>query len=304
MISFRYHIVSLVAVFLALAVGIVVGTTALNGPVTSDLRNQVNGLKDDRSQLAEQVKTLQGRVDDAEQFASTFGAQLVQGTLSDSDVLVVALPGASSGMLDGVHTQLANAGAKITGQLELAASFTDPAQGNSINSLATGSGHPIGLTLPETSDPGQLGGALLAYVLLGLGESTDLNTVLSGFSGLHMITSDPASIEPAKTVVVVGSGSKPKGSYAGKSELDLVTALAKKGGHVVVAGDANSAKADGIVALIRNGAAAATVSTVDNVDTAIGQVSTTLAVVGADATQIGHYGTAAGAETLFPTIAK
>ena len=31
MIDFRYHIVSIIAVFLALAVGIVVGTTALNG---------------------------------------------------------------------------------------------------------------------------------------------------------------------------------------------------------------------------------------------------------------------------------
>ena len=40
-ISFRYHLVSIVAVFLALALGIVVGTTALNGPITKDLRNQV-----------------------------------------------------------------------------------------------------------------------------------------------------------------------------------------------------------------------------------------------------------------------
>ncbi len=97
MISFRYHIVSLVAVFLALAVGIVVGTTALNGPITTDLRNQVNGLKSDRSQLADQVKALQGQVDDAGQFAATFGSQLVAGTLADTKVLMVALPGAPTG---------------------------------------------------------------------------------------------------------------------------------------------------------------------------------------------------------------
>ena len=83
MISFRYHIVSIVAVFLALALGIVVGTTALNGPVTSDLRHQVNGLKTDRSELADQVKALQGQVDTAGQFATTFGVatrrRLAQG---------------------------------------------------------------------------------------------------------------------------------------------------------------------------------------------------------------------------------
>ena len=49
MISFRYHLVSIIAVFLALALGIVVGTTALNGPITTDLRKQVNTLKSDRS---------------------------------------------------------------------------------------------------------------------------------------------------------------------------------------------------------------------------------------------------------------
>ena len=42
MISFRYHLVSIVGVFLALAVGIVVGTTALNGPITKDLRHKLD----------------------------------------------------------------------------------------------------------------------------------------------------------------------------------------------------------------------------------------------------------------------
>lgn len=77
MISFRYHVVSLVGVFLALALGIVIGTTALNGPVTSDLRHQVDDLKKQRSSLATQNKDLQGQVDTAGQFATTFGSQIV-----------------------------------------------------------------------------------------------------------------------------------------------------------------------------------------------------------------------------------
>ena len=38
MINFRYHVVSLTAVFLALAIGLVVGTAALNGPVADSLK--------------------------------------------------------------------------------------------------------------------------------------------------------------------------------------------------------------------------------------------------------------------------
>ena len=243
-ISFRYHIVSLVAIFLALAVGIVVGTTALNGPVTHDLRNQVNDLQSQRSQLANRVKVLQGQVDNAGQFATTFGSRLVAGSLTGQKVLVVALPGASTGIQDGVSTELTAAGASITGRVQLSASFIDPAQGSSIVTLAT-STHPFGLSLPETNDAGKLGGALLGYVLLGKGNDTDLKTVLSGFSGLHMISSDPAGVEAADTVVVLGAGSLAKAAYAGRSESDLVSALSTAGGTVVVAGDSGSATGNG-----------------------------------------------------------
>ena len=44
MIDFRYHLVSLIAVFLAVALGIVIGTTALNQPILADIKNQVTAL--------------------------------------------------------------------------------------------------------------------------------------------------------------------------------------------------------------------------------------------------------------------
>ena len=46
------------------------------------------------------------------------------------------------------------------------------------------------------------------------------------------------------------------------------------------------------------------VSTVDDVNSAFGQVSTTLALVGALKGQSGHYGTQNGADALFPTPAR
>ena len=48
MIDFRYHLVSLIAVFLAVALGIVIGTTQLNGPLTDNLQGQVTALQDDK----------------------------------------------------------------------------------------------------------------------------------------------------------------------------------------------------------------------------------------------------------------
>jgi hypothetical protein len=303
-ISFRYHLVSIVAVFLALALGIVVGTTALNGPITTDLRKQVNTLKSDRTSLANQVKSLQGQVADAGQFASSFGAQLVKGTLTKQSVLLIGLPGARSSVEDGITKQIEAAGGKLSGHLELTDAYIDPRRASDITSLVTSGVHPIGLTLPEVSDAGQLGGALLAFVLLGKGERTDLSQVLGGFSELHMV-SVAGNVGPSTTVVVVGTGPLTSANYAAAAELALVSALQQAGGHVVVAGDSGSASQSGVVASVRgaNGDRA-TVSTVDNADDAIGQVSTVLALADITKSAVGHYGTAKNADALFPSPTK
>lgn len=51
MIDFRYHLVSLVAVFLALAVGIILGAGPLADPIGDTLTGQVDKLREDRNQL-------------------------------------------------------------------------------------------------------------------------------------------------------------------------------------------------------------------------------------------------------------
>jgi hypothetical protein len=296
-ISFRYHIVSIVAVFLALALGIVVGTTALNGPITKDLRNQVNDVKKQRDTLAAEVKRLQGQVDDAGQFASTYGAQLVANSLAGRNVLEI--------VQDGLSQQVTAAGGKISGRVTITKAYLDPSRGAGVNSLATGPAHPIGWTAPETSEADQLGGSLLAYVLLGRGERTDLTQVLGGFSELHMLSVEGQDITPSTTVVVLGHGSMPAKDYGGTAELSLVAALARAGGHVVVAGDGASASQDGLVSLVRKSKPnRAAVTTVDDADSAFGQVSAVLALAGASKGLIGHYGTEQGADALFPAPSK
>lgn len=304
MISFRYHLVSVVAVFLALALGIIIGTTALNGPITTDLRKQVNTLKSDRTSLANQVKALQTQVGDASDFAAAYGPSIVANTLDKQNVLVVAMPGASSTTRDGIEKELGQAGAKVTGRITLQPSYVDQRRGNDIVSLAT-TNHPICVTLPEVSDPGQLGGAVLAGVLLGHCQKTDLDSVVAGFSSLHMLSVDDSSIQGSTTVVVIGTGSLSQGDYAAGMELSFVTALQQAGGHVVVAGNSASATQAGLVASVRaSNDDKQAVATVDNADTAIGQVSTILALLNALNSNIGHYGTAKTADSLFPNPSK
>jgi len=304
-ISFRYHLVSLIAVFLALALGIVVGTTALNGPITKDLRNQVNDAKAERDALAAQVHRLQGQVGDAGQFASTYGSQLVAGTLTGKQVLEVILPGASSDMIDGISTQVTAAGGKVSGRVTITNSYLDPSGGTGIVALATGGSRPLGWTAPETNEADQVGGSLLAYVLLGHGQSTDLTQVLAGFAGLHMVSTGGQDITPSTLVVVFAHGGLGSRDYAGTAEESLVSAMASQGGHVVVAGDNASASQGGLISKVRSSKDdRATVCTVDNANNAFGQVSTVLALAGSEQGSIGQYGTDQSADALFPAPAK
>lgn len=305
MISFRYHLVSIVAVFLALALGIVVGTTALNGPITKDLRHQVNDAKKQRDALADQVKVLQGQVDDAGQFASTYGNQLVAGSLTGKKILEISLPGVPSDMQDGLSQQVSAAGGQISGRVTLTKTYLDPSRGVGITALATGSAHPIGWTAPETSNADELGGSLLAYVLLGHGQKTDLTQVLGGFAALHMLSLAGQDTTPSTTVIVLGHGGIRAGDYAGRAETSLVSALVAAGGHVVVAGNKDSADQGGLVSLVRSSRALhGGVSTVDNADDGFGQVSAVLALAGANRGLIGHYGTEQGADALYPAPPK
>src|SRR6202000_3268654 len=108
-------------------------------------------------------------------------------------------------------------------------------------------------------------------------------------STLHLITSDPASISASKNVLVLTAGGGTNSSYASQIGLDLVQALGLKSGKVVVGGDAAAASSSGVIGLLRASTSKDTVSSVDNADTAVGQVSATLAMAHAVNGQVGQY---------------
>src|SRR5215213_10131101 len=93
MINLRYHIVSLVAVFLALGMGILVGTTVIDRVTVEalsakldDVRGSVGAIEGQNRQLADQVKIGRDFADQARDLA-------VRGGLKDVPVLVVAVAG-------------------------------------------------------------------------------------------------------------------------------------------------------------------------------------------------------------------
>ena len=309
MIDFRYHIVSIVAVFLALAVGIVLGTTALNGPVLTDLRGRVNGLAADKRGLEGQVRDLRAQVDGNEKFATTIAPTVVAGRLTNDSVLLLSAPGAPTDARDALATTLRQAGAVVTGRVRLRGEYVAPDKAVVIDDLVTRLA-PAGLALP-TGDVGSRAGtelaAALSYPLGGpRGLTPDaVDSVIAGFREAGLLTIDGADPTAAPLVVVVAGAAPVKASdddrRAAAVLLRLVDALARRGSATVVVGPRTAADDGGLIDALRSDPQVSTLaSSVDAVDTSAGRVTTVLALAGRLRGEVGQYGIGRDATAALP----
>jgi hypothetical protein len=116
-LSFRYHLVSIVAVFLALALGVLVGTTVVNQSVIDDLERRTNAAVDNADQLRGQVAALQEEVETWSAFGVEIEPLMVGNVLAGRTVVIVTLEGVDVAQVDGIRRVLQQSGATVAGIL-------------------------------------------------------------------------------------------------------------------------------------------------------------------------------------------
>jgi hypothetical protein len=307
-IGFRYHVVSLAAVLLAVALGVLLGATELSGAAGDDLRDQVRTLDRANDGLETKLKAADARATADDAVTTAIAPKLLAGTLRNAKVVLIGTPQATDAVTDGVSTALERAGAKVTGRVQLTDDYADPRRAADARSYVTGGGQPAGFQLPESEDAGVLSGALLSYALLG-GKDGDpaaasTNEVLSGFASLRMLRVDSPQVAAADLAVVVATGPVTGEDPAARVRTlsALVSALDGAGRGVVVAGTPGGET--GLITAIRaDSGLTSAVSTVDDADRPVGQVATAFALAREAAGEPGQYGTGAGADAPFPPTA-
>src|SRR5206468_3169752 len=100
-IDFRYHLVSIVAVFLALAIGIVLGSTELQGPAFSLLDKTTSKLQNELGQVSSQRDTAQQQATEGEMYAQAVEPAVLHNLLTGHRLLIVTEPGAQSSGVSG-----------------------------------------------------------------------------------------------------------------------------------------------------------------------------------------------------------
>lgn len=302
MIDFRYHIVSLVAVFMALAVGIVIGAFTLSGGVGDSLNQQASSLRSEQAQLRAQVQATGNALNRADNFATLADPALVDGVLSGDSVALVLLPGTPDGLVSATKSSIASAGGSIATTVTLEDSWLKPDAAKLLRSAAS----TVGVD-PAQTDVSRLPGIVLGKAVMGRdGEAgkaaleqlqseslIDIDGTSAGkptsivvlWPGLPTITDQPTVTSWTGTISGVGASTNAVvGVSSGPADNDLTNP-------------------DPVVTSLRGSAdATATMSVVDDGTRAMGQTALVLATQRELAGVSGQYGLGADATGPIPAI--
>lgn len=113
MISFRQHVVTIVAIFLALALGMLAGSAFIQPRLVDQLRTQVEEQRGTADELRGQVTDLEDRFADEQAFNDAALPHLTEGRLLARDVVVIAQDGTEDAVLGGARQALEQAGASV-----------------------------------------------------------------------------------------------------------------------------------------------------------------------------------------------
>ena len=312
MINLRYHIVSLVAVFLALGLGIVMGSTVIDRVTVDALNNRLDDVQRSVSAIRDENGRLKGQVDRGLDFAETTRDQLLRGHLRNVPVMVVAVAGIDRGPVDDLRTALVGAQATVQGTIWFTPKMRLSSDGD-VRGLATA------LELGAVDRPEVVRRQALAKIAGARETATADASPLAALQSAGFLTYEGpptatsttaslpltlASLPLANTRYLVVSGA---GAEVGDEVLavPLVQAYAQISSRVVAAesGEDTQGGRGVFVGLLRGDVVSARLSTVDNLESPMGQTAAVLALEDLGVPRFGHYGVGPGAQSILPVPA-
>ena len=334
MINFRYHLVSLIAVFLALAIGVIMGSAVIDRAIVDrledqqqSLEQQIEGVEARNDELAAENRDLR---DTAEQLAEEGSQRLLAGTLTDVPVLVLAARGVESDGFDDLLELLGSSGADRRGTIwftdrfaldddserrDLAAAMEAP------STLSTTGLRTLALTrlttmLRETAGPTVLDDpSVTTTTAPPVTPAEEPNTLAAlreaGFLDFDAPEGQADELGPVLTpgtrILLVSSERSNDAVEAVAASVARLLVEERDGvpqvGVLAAEHVALGAEVPGgalVLGLRQDDDVADAIASVDNVGDFAGRLAAVLAIVDLGDGRTGHYGRATGAERLLP----
>ncbi len=306
MINFRFHLVSLIAVFLALALGIVVGSTLIDRAIVDALRNRIDTVEANLDDAAQANDELREERDELDDYVSASAPWAVEGRLLRTSVLVLAPRGLDGEVLDSTVVRLREAGAEVGGVVwfEEAWRLEEEEDRNAIADV-------LGLTRrPPEALRREATEVALAALLSDETPSTVLEDLAeAGFLALESVGDAEFTVgrlggAESRAVVAVGNGAViPAEEFAELLTRDLVSrGVPLTVAEVYEGGDDDPERGAALAFVRDDDELAAQASTVDDLEIVAGRVATVLALSELGQGRVGHYGIGVGAQSPLPAL--
>ena len=305
MIDFRYHLISIVAVLLALSIGIVMGTGVLGGPLLEDLEDRVEEVRARNAELLAEIDDLQQRISEQQDFAEDAGEYLLPGRLTGEEVVVFEFEGVAGGLVDEVRNEVEDAGGQIAATLSVSKKFRLSDQ-TELEQLA--------LSLSSASlDPDELRretalalGTRSAEVAEGDESAASrirLESLVEDLSDAGFISvsreDDEVTVPAGASFLILGGAESLPQYEPDEFTVALTTALSR-GSAGVLAAETEGSEWGLVSSILDDSAARDAVATVSGADRVAGRVTVVLALERAIEGEPGHYGFGEGAERPLP----
>jgi hypothetical protein len=285
MVNIRFHIVSLIAVFLALLIGVAVGAGVVNGVLVSNLNSQLDRLDADRTARGAKIRQLEAQLVANQDLTDLSQDRLLAGHLLGVPVVLVAVRGIDEQTVQNLSGRLRAAGGTGVSVLWLTNRFAlaDTAeQARARAALGAASDRPETLRylLRER----------VRAALMDAGDasvSQDLQPLRQ--AGLLDWASPPTGGLGTRVVFVTA----PNAPLSDDDLLGFVRDLAgpTSRGRVLLVGVSDDEGAPTVIGSVRSDATLATqVPTVDDLDDASGPLAAVLALEDLGRGRVGHYG--------------
>ena len=295
MIDFRYHIVSIVAIFFALGAGVVLGSGPLKGAGSDLVQAQANKdratVESQREQLL-QAKALDKYRDD---FFAKVTAGLTDAKLTNKRIALVTMPGADNDMTESLQEALEQAGGQVTTRVSLDSKLFDPGQRQLVeplvNDLVTSD-----ITFPAESNTYQRAGMILARGISAREEAkpfdAESSKIISGLASAKLVSLKTPKDRASLVVVVAAKPATPVPDNSSYNDaVDFAEGLDAGSAGSVVAGMPESAQNGGLLKALRGDSdATKALSTVDVANLPSGQMTVVFALVEQAGGKAGQYG--------------
>jgi len=307
MINFRFHLVSLVAVFLALAVGIVMGYGILGQPTVSGLQSRIDTVEANAEARRIENENLQADLDRANAALDESSPFSVTNRLPGVSTVVVAVRDVGDEAVQRVVALARRAGATAPGVVWLEGKLALESKDDT-KALAGVLGLAESTKRATLRAEGwtELGNRLAVG---GAGAGPDLlaGLVDAGFLSIDGAGSGEPGISDiggAGTTVILAVGST--GGVQTRLVLPGFANAAVKAGVPLVVGEVFAEEAggdergDALSPILDDESLASRVTTVDDLEWSAGGVAAILGLADLARGVVGHYGYGNGADRLLP----